>query len=641
MKLNLKRIHGTKSLKTSFMLALFFTMVIILFVTMIIDYYLVYSKNMEALQKEAKIKTSKAVETLKQPLWHYDVNFIQTYAETIFNDRSVIQIAIFDERNKEIIHMKKTDGYNYKKDTSWLMEQPIVLKEKTVGKLMIMFTNSQIRSMTKQMLLLDIIIIFTALLSVLGIIWLLVTKQILLPLKIMKKSFHKISQGDYSKRVTLEKSNELSEIAEEFNTMVDQVESRERKIRESEIKYRNLVESSSDIIFKADLKGRLVIINRNFENWTGFDPEKLISQPFTDLFAPQPLSFSMGILKKDLEEKNPLLYELKLIKKDGTVIPVELNISIQEDISGQPAGITGIARDITKRIQTEKELRKYEQMVASNTDYMWLIDKKYTIQAVNDAYLKIAGKSREELIGSHIESILGEKAAREKFASYFETCLTGKNVKHQSWIDMPGLGPRFMDISYYPILEQDGTVSGIMINERDITEQKNLESKLRQSQKMEAIGTMAGGIAHDFNNIIGGIIGYGEMIEMFDTNGNEKLRSKIQHVLKGAYRAKELIGQILTFSRHSDQKKKPINLNALIEDSMKFLRASIPSTIEIVENLDHHNCFIWADETSIHQILMNLCTNASHAMPCRKPAAPCPYRSAFNPLILKQLKKFQ
>lgn len=597
------------------MLALFFTMVIILFVTMVIDYYLVYSKNMEALKKETQIKTFKAVETLKQPLWHYDVQFIRNYAEVLFNDHSVIQISIFDERNKEIAHLEKTDAFYDKRDKNWQMEQVIQVKNKTVGRLRIQFTNSQIRSQTTQMLLLDIVMIVTALFSVLGIIWLLVTKQILMPLKIMENSFHKISQGDYSKRVALEKKNELSEIAKEFNTMVDQVESRERKIRESEIKYRNLVESSSDIIFKTDLRGHLVIINRNFEKWTGFDSKELIFQPFTRLFSSPSSSFSMETLKKDLEEENLLLYELRLIKKDRFVIPVELNISIQEDSSGQPDGIIGIARDITKRLQTEKELRKYEQMVASNTDYMWLIDKKYIIQAVNDAYLKIVGKSRESLIGHHVESILGKDLALEKFVSHFETCLTGKNVKHQSWVDMPGLGPRFMEITYYPIFKQDKTVSGIMINERDITERKNLESRLHQSEKMEAIGTLAGGIAHDFNNIIGGIIGYAEMIEMFDINGNEKVRSRIQHVLKGAYRAKELIGQILTFSRHSDQKKKPVNLNLLIAETMKFLRASIPSTIEIVEKLDHPNCVVWADETSMHQVLMNLCTNASHAMP--------------------------
>ena len=153
-----------------------------------------------------------------------------------------------------------------------------------------------------------------------------------------------------------------------------------------------------------------------------------------------------------------------------------------------------------------------------------------------------------------------------------------------------------------------------MINERDITEQKNLESRLHQSEKMEAIGTLAGGIAHDFNNIIGGIIGYGEMIEMFDTRGNEKIESRIQHVLKGAYRAKDLIAQILTFSRPSDQRKKPVVLNSLIKETMKFLRASIPSTIEIVEDLDSANCVVWADETSLNQVLMNLCTNSFHAM---------------------------
>jgi nitrogen-specific signal transduction histidine kinase/CheY-like chemotaxis protein len=149
---------------------------------------------------------------------------------------------------------------------------------------------------------------------------------------------------------------------------------------------------------------------------------------------------------------------------------------------------------------------------------------------------------------------------------------------------------------------------------RDITERKTLESKLQQSQKMEAIGTFAGGIAHDFNNIIGGILGYAEMIEMFDAKADDKLKTRINHVLKGTHRARDLIQQILTFSRHSDQKKRPLSLGPLIRDGLKFLRASIPSTIEIKETSSGPPCTVWANETAIHQILMNLCSNAADAM---------------------------
>ena len=476
------------------------------------------------------------------------------------------------------------------------------------------FTDSEIRLLTRHMLVSDIVMIFAALFSVLGITWLLITKQILSPLKVMKTSFHRISEGDYSKKVTLKKKNELSLIATEFNIMVEQVKLRERKIRESEIKYRNLVESSSDIIFRTNIEGNLVFISQNFEVWTKYDIIDLMDQPFTNLFSSKFLIIAMKEFPDRLIGRDTILYELELLKYDGGIIPVELNISIQVDTDGQPVGATGIVRDITKRRETENELRNYEQMIASTTDYMWLIDKNLIIQAINDAYLKLARKRREKIIGLHVESILGKEVLRKNFMPYFEACMAGRNVKHQSWISMPGIKNRFMEISYYPNFDQDKTVSGVMINVRDITEQKNLESKLHQSQKMEALGTLAGGIAHDFNNIIGGIIGYAELIEMFDSSGNKNIKSRIQHVLKGANRAKELTKQILTFSHHSDQKKSPVKLGAIVREVMKFLRASIPSTIDITENIDCADCVVWANETSMHQVLMNLCTNAAHAM---------------------------
>jgi len=291
-----------------------------------------------------------------------------------------------------------------------------------------------------------------------------------------------------------------------------------------------------------------------------------------------------------------------------------LNVSIQYDRKGNVTGAIGIARDITNRRRTEEDLSKYEQMVASITDQMVLVDRDFIIQAVNSAYIENVGMKRRDVIGSHFKLISGEEDFNENYLSYFEACLAGTSVKSERLVLGEGKKAKYMVITYYPILEQDGFVSGVMIHQRDLTEQKKLEAMLQQSQKMEAIGTLAGGIAHDFNNIIGGIIGYAEMIEMFDANASPKVASRIEHVLKGAYRAKDLVEQILTFSRNADVKKKPLNLGNLVKDTMQFLRASIPSTIKIVKQENIPTAFVWADETSIHQILMNLCTNAAHAM---------------------------
>jgi PAS domain S-box-containing protein len=155
---------------------------------------------------------------------------------------------------------------------------------------------------------------------------------------------------------------------------------------------------------------------------------------------------------------------------------------------------------------------------------------------------------------------------------------------------------------------------------RDISELKSaqqereqLKTQLIQAQKMEAIGTLAGGIAHDFNNILGAIIGYAEMA-LYDTRTDSMEHYNIDQVLKAGHRAKDLVKQILAFSRKSEQNKQIISLTPIVKEALNLLRASLPTTIEIEQNIEPNLDAIYADPTQIHQVMMNLCTNAGHAM---------------------------
>lgn len=149
--------------------------------------------------------------------------------------------------------------------------------------------------------------------------------------------------------------------------------------------------------------------------------------------------------------------------------------------------------------------------------------------------------------------------------------------------------------------------------DRKEEEKKKLKARLSQAQKMEAIGTLAGGIAHDFNNILAAIIGYAELAILEVPDGS-KVKQDLMEIFKAGNRAKDLVQQILTFSRQSDMEKKPVRVSRIVKEALKFLRASLPTTIEIRENIEKDIGTIEADPTQIHQILMNLCTNAHHAM---------------------------
>ena len=168
--------------------------------------------------------------------------------------------------------------------------------------------------------------------------------------------------------------------------------------------------------------------------------------------------------------------------------------------------------------------------------------------------------------------------------------------------------------------EEEGTSNTLIAVGRDVSERKaaekekkDLENRLRQAHKMEAIGTLAGGIAHDFNNILTAILGYAEMIHN-EVPESSSTRSNIQEILNAGTRAKELVQQILTFSRKSEQDHIPVSIHMIVAEALKLLRASIPTTIEIRQDIDPKSGRILSDPTQLHQIIMNLCTNAAQAM---------------------------
>jgi PAS domain S-box-containing protein len=225
---------------------------------------------------------------------------------------------------------------------------------------------------------------------------------------------------------------------------------------------------------------------------------------------------------------------------------------------------------------------------------------KKILERISDGLLEktISYRTASEL-RQDVSSDSKNDVNNEKNITRFEETFTGKEND-----------PIHLDIVTLPM-----TLEGkpaIQVIARDITKQKFLERSLRQSQKMEAIGTLAGGIAHDFNNILFSIIGYAEL-SMDEIGEDPSLQSNLHEILEAGKRAKNLVKQILTFSRQTEHKLSPVQIDLIVKDTLTLLRASLPTTIEIRKNIET-DAMALSDPTQIHQILMNLCVNASHAM---------------------------
>ncbi len=264
--------------------------------------------------------------------------------------------------------------------------------------------------------------------------------------------------------------------------------------------------------------------------------------------------------------------------------------------------------DITKRKQVED---KYRSMMESFSDPLYICSPDFKIEYLNPAMIDRLGR---DATGESCHLGIHGLNSRCAWCS-FDQVATGKKIETK--INSPFDG-RDYRITNMPVKNNDGTISMMSIY-RDITDyleavsqNEKAQKQIIQSQKLEAIGNLAGGIAHDFNNILSSILGFTELA-LDQVEKNSELEDDLQEVLQGGNRAKELVKQILAFARKSEEKIRPMQPSIIVKEVLKFIRSSIPTTIEIRQNINSDS-LIMGNPTQIHQVIMNLCTNAAHAM---------------------------
>ncbi len=400
-------------------------------------------------------------------------------------------------------------------------------------------------------------------------------------------------------------------------------------LRESESRYRTLFESGSDAIFL--LKDDVVVDCNNKtlemfrcsrEQFIGVIPQQLSpsAQPDGRTFA----EHGMGYISKALQGQAQQ-FEWAHTRFDQTLFHTDIRLRAME-LSGEKC-LQCIVRDITERKKAESALResefRFRSFFNTSPDGILLIDFQGLILDVNKAFLLESGYLAGECIRKHFK----EFVPSEDQARIVEAILKFKSGITQ---DQPiRFFYRTKDGSLVPVVAKGWLVVdekntplyiGVFIHnlskEMALAEEKAaLEKQVIQAQRSEAIGTLAGGIAHDFNNILGGIIGYTELaLHRAASTADAKIREYLHRALEGGNRAKDLVQQILRFSRHTATVMEPINLLPVIKESIRLMRSTLPSTITIQHRFQQVEDRILGDPTQIHQVVMNLATNALHAM---------------------------
>lgn len=392
------------------------------------------------------------------------------------------------------------------------------------------------------------------------------------------------------------------------------------RLAESEAMHRNFIDHAPIGMLTTNLSGEVTYLNKKLAAILKKERERLTGQSIHKVIHPDDPAELENIVFKRIEgESASDSYDIRITDFAGKPMWVKLTPeSILEKTETKPDTLTGVqcfVEDITPQKESENLLRYNESrlkaILEANPDPMVVYDLNGYPEYLNPAFTSVFGWTLDELQGQTIPFLPDDQkdATHEKIKEIFEhgqsLCFeTRRYTKDKHIIEVL--------VSAAVNKDENGSPVGMVVNLTDVTQTKALENQYKQAQRMEAMGTLAGGVAHDFNNILSGIFGHAHLAEI-EIEDKERARDHIRQVVKSSQRASDLVQQILTFSRKKENAKEYLHLYIVIKEALKLIRSTIPASIEIEESIQSKGTVL-ADPTQMHQVLMNLCTNAYHAM---------------------------
>jgi two-component system cell cycle sensor histidine kinase/response regulator CckA len=423
------------------------------------------------------------------------------------------------------------------------------------------------------------------------------------------------------KRLDIHATDEIGQVAGSINTMLDALQHYNALQMESELQYRALLEENERFLRELldSISCGIMVVDAETRRVVDLNAAgAALLQTGRDEIIGQLCQRFMCV---DQEEGCPVIdlnhtVELsprELLKADGTRVPV-LKTVVRIERKGHACLVESFM-DISNLKKVEADLRlseaRYRRFFEEDITGDSLTEVDGGIIDCNRAFARIFGfEHADQVKGLNMETFYSCAADRQTMLE--RLCKEGK---------LEGIDLELLHRSGRPIycignlighFDHDHELTQVSAYLFDDTKRVMLEKDLRQAHKLEAIGTLAGGIAHDFNNILSGIMGYTE-IALTELPEGSPTAGKLNKALDAIYRAKELVQQILAFSRQSESDPRPIKLSPIIKEVLKLMRASLPATIDIRQALEV-NATVVADPVQIHQVVMNLCTNAAHAM---------------------------
>ena len=392
--------------------------------------------------------------------------------------------------------------------------------------------------------------------------------------------------------------------------------------KESEARYRGLMEAAPDGMVVVNQDGEIVLLNAQAENQFGYRRDELLGQKVTNIipegFAERLIADETRTAAEALAQQIGTGIELYGRRKDGSEFPIEIMLSPLESAEG--ILVTAAIRDITVRKDAEKHLAqmeaRYRGLMEAAPDGMVVVNQKGEIILLNAQAENQFGYRRDELLGQKVKSIIPEGFAERLIADALRTTAEALAQQIGTGIELHG---RRKDGTVFPIeimLSPLESAEGILVTAaiRDISERKQLARQLHQSQKLEAIGQLTGGIAHDFNNLLGVIIGNLDLLDRM-VDGNEAAAKRVRTAQKAAMRGADITRRLLVFSSNEELKPSVVLLGDSIQNMIELAGRALGAEIKITTHIDESVPPLFVDPAGLESALLNLVVNARDAMP--------------------------
>ncbi|MDQ1240437.1 MAG: hypothetical protein QG577_2623, partial [Thermodesulfobacteriota bacterium] len=407
----------------------------------------------------------------------------------------------------------------------------------------------------------------------------------------------------------------------------------EEALRESEEKYRWVLDNMADVITVMDMNLRFTYVSPSIMRLRGYTAEEAVAQTFEQVMTPESLQISAKVFEEEMtleasgtaDPGRIRIVEVEQYRKDGSIVWMENDLSFMRDEAQKPVGIISVSRDITERKRAEEEMKQmniFLNAIIENIPNMIFLKDARDLRFVrfNRAGEELLGQSRDDLIGKSDYDFFPKMQA-DSFTEKDRDVLSGQKL-----IDIPEesiqtrWGEKILHTKKLPLLNERGEPLFLLGISEDITQRKRaeaerekLQAQLIQSQKMESVGRLAGGVAHDFNNKLTVMLGYAQMA-MGGLGKTEPLYGNLQEIMKAGKQSVEIVRQLLAFARKQIIAPEVLDLNETMEGMLKMLRRLIGEDIDLVWSPGHGLWQVKMDPSQVDQILANLCVNARDAI---------------------------